>query len=173
MKAIDSFNRQAIDIVTSDKAHAAFDLAREDQQTRDRYGEGWGQQALLARRLVEAGVNFVTVGVPGGKIVYNWDDHAVNGDLPAAMHDRLPGYDKAVTALIDDVYTRGLDRDVMIVAMGEFGRTPQFRQAKGNRSGQAAMGAGPLARRDVDSGFRWRQTNGAGHRFDRQPRRVP
>lgn len=134
MQAVDEFHRQAFDILTSNKAQEAFDISQEDKATRQRYGEGWGQQALLARRLVESGVSFVSVGVPGGKVVYNWDDHAVNGSLPAAMHDRLPGYDRAVSALIDDIYTRGLDQDVMVVAMGEFGRTPQFRQAKGTRS---------------------------------------
>jgi len=140
MEAMDSFNRQAFNIITGDKARIAFDLKLEDQKTRDRYGEGWGQQALLARRLVEAGVSFVTVGVPGGKLIYNWDDHAVNGDLPTAMRGRLPGYDQAVTALIDDVYERGLDQQVMIVVMGEFGRTPQFRQAVGTRSKKLQWG---------------------------------
>ena len=140
IEAMDEFNRQAFDILMSDKARLAFDVSLEDQATRARYGEGWGQQALMARRLVEAGVSFVSVGVPGGKVVYNWDDHAVNGSLPAAMQDRLPGYDRAVSALIDDIYIRGLDQDVMILSMGEFGRTPQFRQAKGNRSGVLQWG---------------------------------
>lgn len=140
MEAMDEFKRQAFEILTSNKARIAFDLSLETENTRERYGQGWGQQALLARRLVESGVHFVSVGVPGGNVVYNWDDHAVNGSLPAAMCDRLPGYDKAVTALIEDIYQRGLDQDVMIVAMGEFGRTPQFRQAKGNRSGKLQWG---------------------------------
>jgi hypothetical protein len=140
MDALDNFNNQAFDIITGNKANTAFDLEKETQKTRDRYGKGWGQQALLARRLVEAGVSFVTVGVPGGKVVYNWDDHAVNGDLPTAMQERLPGYDQAVTALIDDVYERGLDQQVMIVVMGEFGRTPQFRQSVGTRSKKLQWG---------------------------------
>jgi len=134
LESLDEYNRQAFEVISGGKARVAFDLELEAPQTRARYGEGWGQQALLARRLVEAGVSFVTVGVPGGKEVYNWDDHAVNGDLPTAMRERLPGYDQAVTALIEDVFERGLDQQVMILVMGEFGRTPQFRQQIGTRS---------------------------------------
>jgi Protein of unknown function (DUF1501) len=140
MNSLDVFNRQAFDIIAGDKARTAFDLSLEDPRIRARYGEGWGQQALLARRLVEAGVSFVTVGVPGGKVVYNWDDHAVNGDLPTAMRDRLPGYDQAVTALIEDIYQRGLDEDVLIIASGEFGRTPRGYEAKGTSNGQMNWG---------------------------------
>ena len=66
MNSFDAFNRQAFEIIGGDRARVAFDLSKEDPKTRARYGEGWAQQALLARRLVEAGVSFVTVGVPGG-----------------------------------------------------------------------------------------------------------
>ena len=132
MESLDSYQQQAFEIIAGDRARKAFDLSLEEQRTRDRYGKGWGQQALLARRLVESGVSFVTVGVPGDSIVYNWDDHAVNGDLPTAMRQRLPNYDRAVTALIADVYERGLDEDVMIVVTGEFGRTPRGNIRTGN-----------------------------------------
>lgn len=125
METLDEFNRQAFEILAGDRARVAFDLSRESEGTRQRYGQGWAQQALLARRLVEAGVSFVTVGVPGGKEVYNWDDHAVNGDLPTAMRERLPGLDQGVTALIEDIYQRGLDQDVLVIVTGEFGRTPR------------------------------------------------
>lgn len=140
MNSLDEFNRQAFEIIGGDRARQAFDLSQESPQTRARYGEGWAQQALLARRLVEAGVNFVTVGVPGGKEIYNWDDHAVNGDLPTAMRERLPGLDQAVTALIEDVYQRGLDQDVLIVVTGEFGRTPRGNEQKGSRDGRINWG---------------------------------
>jgi hypothetical protein len=140
MDSLTSWQKHAFEIITSDKARIAFDLSLEDEQTRARYGDGWGQQALLARRLVEAGVSFVTVGVPGDSIVYNWDDHAVNGDLPTAMRQRLPGYDKAVTALIEDVYARGLDEDVLIIVTGEFGRTPRGNIQKGNSDGKQNWG---------------------------------
>jgi len=128
----DGFQQQAFDILSGTKARDAFDLKQEDAATHARYGDGWGQQTLLARRLVEAGVNFVTVGVPGDSLIYNWDDHAVNGDLPTAMRQRLPRYDRVVTALIEDIYARGLDQDVMIVVTGEFGRTPKGSLRKGS-----------------------------------------
>lgn len=132
MEAMDEFQRQALEILTTGKARDAFDLAQEDPKTRERYGEGWGQQALLARRLIEAGATFVTVSPPGGEGHYNWDDHAVNWDMPRAMLDRLPGYDRAVTALIEDLYQRGLDRRVLLVVMGEFGRTPRLGESNGH-----------------------------------------
>lgn len=140
LDAADSFQNQAFDILSDTKARDAFDLTQEDAETRERYGDGWGEQALLARRLVEAGVSFVTVGVPGDSLIYNWDDHAVNGDLPTAMRQRLPRYDRVVTALIEDVYQRGLDQDVMIVVTGEFGRTPKGNTQKGNSDGKMNWG---------------------------------
>ena len=140
MNSFDAFNRQAFEIIGGDRARVAFDLSKEDPKTRARYGEGWAQQALLARRLVEAGVSFVTVGVPGGKEIYNWDDHAVNGDLPTAMRERLPGLDQAVTALIEDIYQRGLDEEVLVIVTGEFGRTPRGNEQKGSSTGKLNWG---------------------------------
>lgn len=140
LEAADSFQRQAFDIISGTKARDAFDLSLEDDRTVQRYGDGWGKQALLARRLVEAGVSFVTVGVPGDSEIYNWDDHAVNGDLPTAMKQRLPRFDRVVTALIEDIHNRGLEQDVMVVVTGEFGRTPKGNMRKGNRSGKMNWG---------------------------------
>ena len=140
LQTADSFQQQAFDIVSGTKARDAFDISLEDKRTVARYGDGWGKQALQARRLVEAGVNFVTVGIPGDSIIYNWDDHAVNGDLPTAMRQRLPRYDRVVTALIEDVHERGLDEDVMIVVTGEFGRTPKGNYRKGNSDGKLNWG---------------------------------
>src|SRR5213079_3674195 len=95
------------------EARRAFDLEREDPRVRDRYGRNaWGQRCLLARRLVEAGVDLVTTSLDGplcGR-VGNWDDHAVNHHIFEAMKARMPYYDQAVTALIEDLYSRGLDR---------------------------------------------------------------
>jgi len=136
----DGFQQQAFDILSGGKAREAFDLSMEDERTRARYGDGWGQHALLARRLVEAGVSLVTVGVPGDSVIYDWDDHAVNGDLPTAMRQRLPRFDRVVTALIEDVHCRGLDKDVMIVVTGEFGRTPKGNIRKGNSDGKMNWG---------------------------------
>jgi hypothetical protein len=136
MDSLDQFNRQAITLMVNDKVRTAFDLTREPAKLRERYGAegvGAGQQLLLARRLVEAGVNFVTVngfgrGDADGKI-HNWDDHAVNWDLVTAMRYRLPRYDQGLTALIEDIYARGLDRKVLVIATGEFGRTPRLDKA--------------------------------------------
>lgn len=139
MDSMDAYNRQAVNLLTSDRAANAFDLSQESPKTRDKYGRHkWGQRALLARRLVEAGTSFVTMqmqnpGVPGG--IGNWDIHAVNGHLFEDTRARLPIFDRAVSALIDDIYQRGLDKKVMVIVTGEFGRTPRINPQKGTRSG--------------------------------------
>jgi hypothetical protein len=124
----------AVDLLTSGRARAAFDLTREEPKTRDRYGRTrWGQQLLLARRLVEAGVPLVTTslyGVENG-IIGSWDDHAVNADCFKAMEQRAPIFDRAVAALIEEIYERGLDRQVLVIVTGEFGRTPRISYAAG------------------------------------------
>lgn len=139
LTSMDRFNSRALSLLTSDRAKQAFDIAQEDPKTRDKYGRHkWGQRALLARRLVEAGVTFVTMqmqnpGITGG--IGNWDIHAVNGHLFDDTRARLPVFDKAIAALIDDIYQRGLDKKVMVVVTGEFGRTPRINPQKGTRSG--------------------------------------
>jgi hypothetical protein len=145
MKAMDSFNRQAIDMLMSDKVRNAFDLSQEPKEVRDRYGwHAYGQRAILGRRLVEAGVRFVTMvwenpyiqGVPMPKEgAYNWDSHAVNAHIFKDSEWRLPVYDQALTALIEDLYERGLDRKVLLVATGEFGRTPRITVQRGTKTG--------------------------------------
>jgi hypothetical protein len=144
MDTLDVFNRRAIDLVTSTRARKAFDLSQEDDKTRDRYGRhAYGQRALLARRLVEAGVTFVTLTMenpncPGGNpnyVSYNWDSHAVNCHLFADAKVRFPLYDQAVTGLIEDLYARGLDKRVMLVVTGEFGRTPRINYQIGTQTG--------------------------------------
>jgi uncharacterized protein (DUF1501 family) len=120
MAALDQYQQQAIDLVLGDKARLALDVERESAQTRDRYGRNaWGHYALMARRLVEAGVSFVTVDMP------HWDDHA---NLEVGHGAKLAVYDQAVTALIQDLADRSMLRDVLVVAMGEFGRTPKINQ---------------------------------------------
>lgn len=135
MEVIDEFNRQAIEIVTTGRAQAAFDLNREDPRIREKYGDGYGQEVLTAVRLVQAGVRFVTVRAPGsgpGTKAYDWDDHAVNWDMLGAMHARLPKYDHIVSTVIQDLYDRGLNERVLLIVTGEFGRTPrlEFRDGK-------------------------------------------
>ena len=144
MAAFDSFESQAWNMLASQATGHAFDLSQESEMTRDRYGRNlWGQRCLLARRLVEAGVDLVTVQFDGplcGRIG-NWDDHAVNHNVFAGMQYRTPFYDNAVVSLIEDLYERGLDKHVMVVVTGEFGRTPKinydFSTGEGSASGPA------------------------------------
>ena len=112
----DEFEAQAMTLLTNPQTRDAFDLGKEDAATRDRYGRNrWGQQLLLARRLVESGVEIVTSSLSGplcGR-VGNWDDHAVNQHQFEALRFRMPNYDRAVSALIEDIYARGLDKRVL------------------------------------------------------------
>jgi hypothetical protein len=145
MESMDKFTQRAVSMLTSGRAKKAFDLSQETDAVKDRYGRHcWGQRALLARRLVEAGCSFVTLvmenpyqsGVPSLKQgVYNWDSHAVNCHIWDDLQVRLPIYDQAVTALIEDVYQRGLDRRTLILITGEFGRTPRIENSKGTQTG--------------------------------------
>jgi hypothetical protein len=142
IEACDRFQQKAFSLLTSDASRRAFDLSQEDPALRERYGRNpYGQQALLARRLVEAGTSFATVVMehPGGNTpqdgVYNWDCHAVDCHIFQDARWRLPIFDQAVSALIEDVYARGLDRKVMIVVTGEFGHTPRISYKKGTKTG--------------------------------------
>lgn len=145
MNSMDQFNKRALDLLTHDKARVAFDLSQEPEELRQRYGKhAWGSRMLMARRLVEAGSSFVTVlmenpyqsGVPQlNQGVYNWDSHSVNCHIYDDLRVRLPIYDQAVTALIEDLYNRGLDKRVLLVVTGEFGRTPRVENYVGSRTG--------------------------------------
>ncbi len=145
MDAMDSFQAQALGLLTSPRAARAFDLNQESPAVRDRYGRhAWGQQLLMARRLVEAGVEIVTSTFDGelcGR-VQNWDDHAVNHHVFDALQFRLPYFDQAVTALIEDIYQRGLDRRVLVVVTGEFGRTPRISYVASSGGGVASGAEG-------------------------------
>jgi uncharacterized protein (DUF1501 family) len=144
MAAMDTFQQRGLDLLTTDVAPRAFDLSREPAKVRERYGmHVWGQRALMARRLVEAGASFVTVvmenpyqgGIPMPTDgVYNWDSHAVNCHLFNDTRRRLLYYDRAITALIEDLYARGLDRQVMLIVTGEFGRTPRLESSVGTQT---------------------------------------
>src|SRR5262249_9115456 len=109
----------------------AFDLSREGPALRDRYGRTTlGQSLLLARRLVEAGVRFVNVNdkVHNGQLA-NWDSHENN--FGRLKNDLLPPADRAFSALIEDLEARGLLATTLVVALAEFGRTPQINRAAG------------------------------------------
>jgi len=138
MEAADGFNQQAFDILTSPKARDAFDLDAEPRKLRERYGfmpaykaptpdrcgvPAWSQRMLLARRLVEAGVRLVTVDLRW------WDTHVKGYE---SMRDGfLPRWDQAYSALLQDLEDRGLSDNVMVVAWGEFGRTPKVNSTGG------------------------------------------
>jgi len=144
MEAMDSFNRQAMDMLTSDAVRDAFDLSQESESTRQRYGyTPYGQRGLLARRLVEAGSRFVTVvweRPMTGKAMpknctSNWDCHAVNCHVFEDCKWRLPVYDQALSALIEDLYQRGLDKKVLLVVGNDFGHTPKVNERRGTKTG--------------------------------------
>ncbi len=144
---MDTFQEQALNLLTSQEAARAFDLNLESPKLRDRYGRNtWGQQLLMARRLVEAGVEIVTTELSGplcGR-VQNWDDHAVNHHVFDALKHRAPYYDRAVTALIEDVTDRGLSKRVLVVVTGEFGRTPKISYVASSGAGVASGAEGTM-----------------------------
>ncbi len=118
MDAMDRYQQQAVDLIMSPRARDAFDIDREDPRLADRYGQGpWGRYTLMARRLVQAGVTFVTVDMP------HWDDHSNIRETHGA---KLPHVDRAVGALLEDLETLGMLNDVLLIVMGEFGRTPRI-----------------------------------------------
>jgi len=147
MQAIDAFEKQALSLLTSPEATKAFDLKNEPDHVRDRYGRNqWGQQCLMARRLVEAGVDIVTTEFDGplcGRVA-NWDDHAVNQHVFEAIKFRTPTFDQAVSALIEDVYNRGLHKRVLVVVTGEFGRTPRISHVASSGGGVASGAKGTV-----------------------------
>ena len=145
--ALDKFEQQAMTLLTNPKTKEAFDLTREDDRTRDRYGRNsWGQQLLLSRRLVEAGVDIMTTSLSGplcGR-TGNWDDHAVNVHVFDALRFRAAAYDQAVSALIEDIFDRGLDKRVLVVVTGEFGRGPKIEHSPSTGAGDASAPAGTI-----------------------------
>jgi Protein of unknown function (DUF1501) len=133
MGGMDSFYRRAFDVLTSSQVARALDVAHEDPRLRDRYGIGssnhlgdgapmWNDQLLIARRLVEAGARVVTVAYGF------WDTHGQNF---AHLKRHLPLFDQGISALVEDIYARGLDEDVTVIVWGEFGRTPKINKDAG------------------------------------------
>lgn len=133
MAGLDNFYRDAFEMVTNEKALRAFDIHTEDPKLREKYGRNdLGQSCLLARRLVEAGVTYVTVQAGRG-----WDTHGNN--FAELKNNLLPAYDRAVYGLVEDLYDRGLQDEVLVLAMGEFGRTPRINGGAGRDHWPAAM----------------------------------
>lgn len=130
---MDVIYQRAFDVLTSSKLVGALDIEKEDPKVRERYGKGspkhlgdgapmWNDQLLTARRLVEAGVRCVSVAYGF------WDTHGGNF---RHMREHLPLFDTGISALIEDIYARGLDKDVTVVVWGEFGRTPKINKDAG------------------------------------------
>jgi hypothetical protein len=138
IRARDSAYEGAFDLLFAEKAKKAFDIGSEDERLRARYGRNtFGQSCLLARRLVQSGVRLVTVNM--FDTVFSeicWDCHADGGSLNTNLTDYketlCPMFDMAYTALLDDLKQRGMLDNTLVVAMGEFGRTPQL-NARGGR----------------------------------------
>lgn len=147
LAASDRFEEQALGMFLNPKAQEAFDLTREPAKLRERYGlNAWGQQCLMARRLVEAGAEIITTELDGplcGRVA-NWDDHAVNHHIFDALKYRAPFFDQAVTALIEDIYERGLDKHVLVAIGGEFGRTPRISKVASSGGGVASGATGTV-----------------------------
>ncbi len=133
ISGMDDVYRRAFDVLTSDKVAKALDLEREDPRLRDRYGIGsakhlgdgapmWNDQLLIARRLVEAGARCVTVAYGF------WDTHGQNFNW---LREHLPRFDQGISALVQDLHARGLDRHVTLIVWGEFGRTPKINKDAG------------------------------------------
>src|SRR4051812_28423012 len=133
MSGLDSFNQQAFGMLTSSKLLEALDIEKEDPKVRESYGKGdprnrddggpkLMEHFLMARRLVETGVRCVTLAFS------RWDHH---GDNFGALRQDLPLLDQGLTALINDIYNRGLEKDVSVVVWGEFGRTPTINKDGG------------------------------------------
>jgi uncharacterized protein (DUF1501 family) len=121
-ESMDAVDQQALDIVLSGRVRKAFNVSEEDVSLRERYGDGWGEQALLARRLIEAGVRFVSLNTG------YFDDHS---NIERALRDKLPRHDKAVGVLIQDLADRGMLDDTLVVVAGEFGHTPRINDNAG------------------------------------------
>jgi uncharacterized protein (DUF1501 family) len=160
MEGLDRFATSAFEMVTGPAARKAFNLGQEDPRLRDRFGRTQiGQSCLLARRLVEAGVTFVTISEG------NWDHH---GQLFQQCRNQLPPLDQAIAALVEDLSSRGLAEKVLLVVWGEFGRTPRVNGAAGRDHWPGAMSA--LV---AGGGLRMGQAVGATTRKGEQPAERP
>jgi hypothetical protein len=131
MHALDTYSHQAVELVAGRRAQQALDLSSESDAVKARYGKHlWCQQALLARRLVEAGVSFVTLDLSYHTASGTWDTHGDNippyGGIKKGLGPLLPLFDHLLTTLVGDLDERGRLDDVLVIAMGEFGRTPNI-----------------------------------------------
>ena len=135
----DRFTREAFDLVLGGAAQRAFDLTQEPDEVRDRYGrDSLGEKTLLARRLVEAGVTFVTLSDAWG----HWDHHGDEvkwGGIEKGLTPMLPVLDRGITALVGDLEQRGLLESTLVLVIGEFGRSPVMTKTAGRDHWPAVM----------------------------------
>ena len=130
--SFDEYYSQGVDLVTSPEAQAAFDIHREPEAVREKFGRNdLGQRLLMARRLVEVGVSFVTCYYGG------WDHHT--NIFKTLKENHLPKFDQGIAALIEDLDERGLLENTMVIALGEFGRTPKINKDVGRDHWPHAM----------------------------------
>jgi hypothetical protein len=175
-EALDTFSAQALEMITSPRAREAFDLSREPDKVRQKYGGKGGkyvygnepkatvpwpaEKFLLARRLVEAGVSVVTLRVG------TWDYHGKTsgtGNIFVGLRSQLPLLDRSIAALVSDLHDRGLDKEVAVLVWGEFGRTPRINNVEGRdhwpHAGFALFAGGGLRTGQVVG-----ETDGKGER---------
>lgn len=155
LSTFDEFQTRAANMVLSRDARAAFDLKQEDDASRDRYGRTtFGQSCLLARRLIEGGARFATVNFGG------WDHHA---QIWEGLEKKLPDFDQGFSTLLEDLHARGLLAETLLVAMGEFGRTPRINDKIGRDhwapagsmlfAGAGVRGAQVIGATDAQGGY--------------------
>ena len=178
LAALDIYGQQAYDLVTGPRAREAFDITREPQKVRDSYGKHqWAQKALLARRLVESGVSFVTIDLSNHRASGTWDTHgdkkdAVYGGIVSGLKPLLPVFDHLYSTLINDLSERGLLDEVLVIAMGEFGRTPTIGTQNGYTGGRNHWPS-VMSMTLAGGGFNHGQVIGASDKDGGQPGERP
>jgi uncharacterized protein (DUF1501 family) len=158
MRGLDAFTSRAFDMVASGAVRRALDLSREDPRVRDRYRGV--EQFLTARRLIEAGAGCVTLAIG------SWDTHSQNF---TTLRRQLPEVDRGVSNLIQDLCDRGMDKDVVTVMWGEFGRTPRINNSQGGRDHWSPVMSALVA----GGGLKMGQAIGSSSARGEQPRDRP
>jgi hypothetical protein len=159
--SLDKFHQQALDILRSDKTRKAFELERENESARESFGRSpLGLSALTARRLVEAGVRFVTIGLGG------WDTHA--GNFRTLRTQLLPQLDQTLSALVGDLDAKGMLESTIVYCAGEFGRTPRINSLAGRDHWARSM-AVLLAGGGLQKGYVHGSTDAHGNAPDADP----
>jgi len=176
MAVMDRYGQQAVDMLLGRRMQDALDLSKESEAVRLRYGKHlWCQQALLARRMVEAGSAFITLDLSYHTASGTWDTHGDNippyGGIMKGLKPLLPLFDHLITTLIDDLDQRGLLDDCLVLAMGEFGRTPQM-ATQGSTDGRNHWPP-VMSMAVAGGGFRHGQVIGSTERDGGRPKERP